>query len=294
MNILVSGCGDVGLRIARLHTEQGDQVSALTRSEKRASALQEAGLEVLCHDLDQPLPAADVPQFNLVYMLAPPGGDGSHDPRLQHLLDWLTPNPPARFVYISTTGVYGDCAGAWVDETWPRNPQTDRARRRAAAEQKLELWSQNSACNHCIVRVAGIYGPGRLPVARLQRREPVLIETDSPWSNRIHSDDLARAAWLVATAATAQGIYNACDDVPSTMTDYFNQVADVLGLPRPPQVSRAEADKIFSPAMLSFLNESRRISNQRLRNELGLTLHYPDLATGLPACRNQTNTYITD
>ncbi|MEX2516975.1 MAG: SDR family oxidoreductase [Gammaproteobacteria bacterium] len=294
MNILVSGCADVGLRIARLHSEQGDHVSALTRSEKRASTLQDAGLDVLRHDLDQPLSTADVPQFDLVYMLAPPGGDGSHDPRLEHLLDWLTPNPPARFVYISTTGVYGDCASAWVDETWPRNPQTDRARRRAAAEQKLELWSQNSACNHCIVRVAGIYGPDRLPVARLQRREPVLTEADSPWSNRIHSDDLARAAWLVATAPTAHGIYNACDDVPSTMTDYFNQVADVLGLPRPPQVSRAEADKTFSPAMLSFLNESRRISNRRLRHELGLTLRYPDLATGLPACRDLTNTSITD
>lgn len=283
MNILIIGCGDTGERIAEHHRTAGDTLYAYSRSDSRCQQLAARGYHVQVLDLDHVASELTLPAVDIVYMLVPPGGHGSHDPRTAALLTLLerAQQLPQRFVYISTTGVYGDCGGDWVDESWPRQPLSDRAWRRAAAEQQLEHWSQQQGVELAILRVPGIYGPGRLPVARLQRGDPVLREHEAPWSNRIHIDDLASAAVLAGTHSKARGVYNVSDNQPTTMTDYFNRVADACQLPRPPQITRAEAELQLSASMLSFLNESRRIDSSRLRESLGLKLRYPDLDSGL-------------
>jgi nucleoside-diphosphate-sugar epimerase len=288
MNIYIIGCGDIGRRLGLLHQAAGDAVTALTRSAERQARLRNIGFEAELLDLDQThatLPV-DTMTPELVYMLAPPPAEGDDDPRTRRLLAALSANhaTPDCLVYCSTTGVYGDCGGDWVDETRPRNPQTGRARRRAAAEQNAERWAEANQVRLVILRVPGIYGPGRLPLERLNRNLPVLLESDAPWSNRIHADDLAAAAFAAASDRNAGGIYNVSDGQPTTMTDYFNRVADHLGLPRPPQISRDEAEQVFSPGMLSFLRESRRINNHRLLALEGFKLRYPDLDSGLAAC----------
>lgn len=191
---------------------------------------------------------------------------------------------PARVVLISTTGVYGDCGGDWVDETRPLDPQADRARRRVDAESQLAGCCTSLGIPFWILRVPGIYGPGRLPEERLRQGLPVLVEQDAPWSNRVHVDDLVSACLAAGAGRGEPGIYNISDGHPSTMTDYFNRVADVLGLPRPPQVSRSQAARDMSAGMLSYLAESKRITNRRMREVLGVEPRYPDLAQGLPAC----------
>ena len=287
MKVLIIGCGDTGQRIARQHLDAGDSVVATSRSDTRCNELSKfEGLDVRQLDLDNIPSDRALPVVDLVYMLVPPGGHGSHDPRMAALLALLEQDTPAaRLVYFSTTGVYGDCEGEWVSESRPRQPQSDRAWRRAAAEQQLEHWCEQQAVNLVILRVPGIYGPGRLPTARLERGDPVLIEAEAPWSNRIHIDDLAATAVAAGTHADACGIYNVSDGQPTTMTDYFNRVADACGLPRPPQISREQAEQQLSANMLSFLNESRRIDNTRVRTELGVRLIYPDLDAGLASCQ---------
>lgn len=285
MKVLIIGCGDTGRRIADRCLASGDFVVAATRSSDRHEQLAAVGIEAQLLDLDNGPDDTTLPSADIVYMLVPPGGHGSHDPRTAGLLTLLERSGlPQRFVYISTTGVYGDCGGDWVSETRPRQPQTDRAWRRAAAEQQLEIWSERQGLKLVILRVPGIYGPGRLPTARLERGEPVLHENESPWSNRIHIDDLAAAAVIAGTRARTSGIYNVSDGRPTTMTDYFNRVADACSLPRPPQISREQAEQQLSVNMLAFLNESRRIDNTRLLRELKIQLRYPDLDSGLASC----------
>jgi nucleoside-diphosphate-sugar epimerase len=155
--------------------------------------------------------------------------------------------------------------------------------RRWDAECQLQAWRQQTGGQAVILRVAGIYGPGKLPIARLQRGEPMIREADAPWTNRIHIDDLVTAC-LAAMARGGDGeVYNACDGQPGNMADYFARVADAVGLPRPPEISREEAGQALSPGMLSYLGESRRLSNRKLVQELGVVLRYPTLAEGLAA-----------
>ena len=192
---------------------------------------------------------------------------------------------PERVVYISTSGVYGDCGGAWIDEDWPLNPISERGKRRLAAELILRGWSDRTGIPVVILRVPGIYGPGRLPVERVRQGVPVLFEADSPYSNRIHADDLALACCAAARRGHAGQAYNISDGHPTTMTDYFWRIADRYGLKRPPAISLAEARQVLSPNMLSFLEESKRLDNRRMLDKLQVTLQYPDLASGLEACR---------
>lgn len=285
MDILIVGCGDTGRRLAERHKTAGDTMLCCTRSEVACHSLQKSGFRVHRLDLDNPPDKIDFARADVVYMLAPPGGNGTYDPRTEALLTLLESiGRPGRLVYISTSGVYGDCEGAWVDESWPRRPSSQRAMRRAAAEQQLEAWSEHQQTALVILRVPGIYGPGRLPIERIQRGEPVLKENEAPWSNRIHIADLVEACWLAGTHPDAAGIYNVGDGHPTSMTDYFNRVADICGLPRPPQISRSEAEQLLTPGMLSLLNESRRIDNTRLRESLGVQLRYPDLEAGMNDC----------
>lgn len=281
--VFIVGCGDIGLRVAALEQAAGRKVSALARSDAAALKLARHGITAITGDLDWPDSLCGLPAAVLLYYFAPPPPAGEDDPRLAALLSALDRQAlPNRVVYISTSGVYGDCGGAWVDEDWPLNPRSDRGKRRLAAETRLRAWAGEQGVAWVILRVPGIYGPGRLPVERIRRAVPVVCEEESPWSNRIHADDLAQACFLAARQG--RGVYNISDGHPSTMTDYFCQVADHFGLPRPPAISMAQARDTLGPGILSFLEESKRLDNRRMLEDLGVVLRHPSLASGLPTC----------
>jgi nucleoside-diphosphate-sugar epimerase len=283
--VLVVGCGYVGERVAALERAACAYVLALVRSGESADRLRAQGIEPVSGDLDDPQSLRTIPVSGAdLYYLAPPPSAGITDPRAAAFIEAMMPaNLPRRVVLISTTGVYGDCQGQWVDEERPPNPQADRARRRLDAENRFRAFGGLHTVPIIILRVAGIYGPGRLPIERLSRHEPVLREEESPWSNRIHVDDLARVCVAAMRHGRNGSVYNATDGHPSTMTDYFNRVADAAGLPRPPAIARADSRDRLSGGMLSYLAESKRLDNRRLREELGVKLQYPDLTSGLAA-----------
>lgn len=285
-DVLIAGCGNIGERVAGLERSTGSRVTGLIRSEASIRRLHAAGIQPLMGDLDVPVSLHDLPVKNaLVYYFAPPPGKGVTDPRMETFVSVLDSSGlPTRVVLISTTGVYGDCRGEWVTEDRPPNPQADRAKRRLAAETVLRRWSEKSGVPIVILRVPGIYGRGLLPEERLRAREPVLREEESPFSNRIHADDLARACFIAGHHASPGTLYNVSDGHPTTMTDFFYRVADLLGIPRPPAITLEQARRQLGEGMLSYLAESKRIDNRRLREELGVELMYPDLAAGLPSC----------
>jgi nucleoside-diphosphate-sugar epimerase len=285
-DVLIIGCGDIGERVARLERSEGLAVAGLVRSEKSARRLRAAGIQPITVDLDAPASLNNLPVKDaVVYYFAPPPGEGVIDPRLETFVSVMTlSNLPKRVVLISTTGVYGDCHGEWVTEDRPPNPQVDRARRRLAAETTLQAWSEKSGVPIVILRVPGIYGPGYLPEERLRSGEPVLREDESPFSNRIHADDLAHVCVAAARHVHPSLLYNVSDGHPTTMTDFFFRVADVLGIPRPPAVTFEEARHRLGEGMLSYLAESKCIDNRRMREELGVELMYPDLTAGLTSC----------
>jgi nucleoside-diphosphate-sugar epimerase len=282
--LLILGCGYIGRRVARRYLEQGTSVLGVVRSATSAAELDADGIPSLACDLasdriaDLPLPEARVFHF------APPPTRGLEDIHTRRLVSaFERVGHPKRVVYISTTGVYGDCGGAWVDESWPLQPTADRARRRWDAEQSLRQWARGSARDLVVLRVAGIYGPGRLPLERIRQGLPLVREDEAPFSNRIHADDLVEICIAAMERGRPGGVYNVCDGHPTTMTDYFRRVADAAGLPGPPEISMREADEQLSVGMMSYMRESRRLSNRRLLEELQLTLHYPDLDSGLRA-----------
>ncbi|MGB5467247.1 MAG: SDR family oxidoreductase [Sedimenticolaceae bacterium] len=284
--MLIVGCGDVGKRIARRARARGQSVSCLVRRAESADLLRSEGISTLVIDLDNQSPAfsPDVDSGQIFY-LAPPPSAGTDDPRMRRLLAALSGDRSGRIVYISTTGVYGDCQGAWVDERFPARPQVDRARRRLDAEQQLRAWSAAGRGDIIILRVAGIYGPDKLPLARLQQQLPMISAAEAPWTNRIHIDDLVTVCEAAMAVGRPGEIYNVSDGEPGNMRDYFDRVADLYGLPRAPLISLAEARATLSPGMLSYLGESRRMDNAKLREELGVELRYPNLSEGLAACK---------
>jgi len=279
--IFIVGCGDIGRRVARLWQARGATVSALARSEASAAALHAAGIEPLAGDLDRPATLLAPPEPALVYYFAPPPAQGVEDPRMTAFLAALAARPPRRLIYLSTSGVYGDRGGAWVNEESPPRPQSDRARRRLAAEEAVRRFARQEGMEAVVLRVGGIYGDGRLPLARLRRGEPVLREVECGYTNRIHADDLAAVALAAGTQPQVGPLYNVSDGRPGTMTGYFFAVADAFGLPRPEALTMEEARRRLTPAMLSYLTESRRMDNRRMREELGVALQYPELASGL-------------
>lgn len=283
--MLIIGCGYVGRRVAAQYQGLGETVRGLVRTPTSALALEQAGIRALALDLGvddlAPLAAGGERLFHF----APPPPSGRQDPWTRRLVDAFGRNGhPARLVYISTTGIYGDCGGAWVDEDRPPNPRADRAWRRWDAEQVLGDWSRRSGAELVILRVAGIYGPGLLPLERIRQGLPLVRAEEAPYTNRIHVDDLVAVCVAAMDRGPNGARYNVSDGHPSTMTDYFFRVADATGLPRPPTLPLAEADQHLSAGMLSYMRESRRLSNQRLLAELGVTLRYPTLAEGLRAC----------
>ncbi|MEA3639365.1 MAG: SDR family oxidoreductase [Lamprobacter sp.] len=283
--MIILGCGSIGQALARRYRQRGETVLGVVRSAERAAEVKATGSRALQLDLsrDDLAPLGLVGQS--IFHLAPPPSEGDDDPLTAHLISAFERHGhPRRLVYIGTTGVYGDCGGAWVNEDWPPQPTASRSLRRWDAEQRLRHWSRDSGAELVILRVAGIYACDRLPLARIRSAQPVVKVDEAPWSNRIHAEDLVEICIAAMERAPTGAVYNVCDGHPSSMTDYFCQVADAAGLPRPPQIPLAEADGQVSAGMLSYFKESRRLSNQRLLDELKISLRYPDLAQGLAPC----------
>jgi nucleoside-diphosphate-sugar epimerase len=283
-HVLIAGCGYVGQRLA-LRLRDRFQVSALVRTSEKALALERQGIKTQVIDLDRVRLGTSLPerldQEAIVY-LTPPPSVGESDLRLDRFLH-LAIVPPKAFVYMSTTGVYGDTEGGFVDESTPVQPRTERARRRVSAEEMTRVWCTERRVRRVVLRVPGIYGPGRLPLERLKQREPVVCPEDAGITNRIHVDDLVTACERAVVNQEARGVYNVTDGNSIGSTDYFDAVAKIAGLPSPPRVSMEEAQLTFSPERLSFLNESRRVGNERMLKHLGVTLQYADLETGIRA-----------
>ena len=285
--LLIVGCGDVGLRALKLLRGRW-RVLALTSTPARREALREAGAVPLLGNLDD---AATLGRLgglaDAVLHLAPPPSSGEHDPRTRHLLQALARGGRVRrIVYASTSGVYGDCDDARFDETRAVQPTTARARRRVDAEAQLRWVGRRSGVAVSLLRIPGIYAADRdggHPRDRLQRGTPVLRATDDVYTNHIHADDLARACVAALHRALPQRVLHVSDDTELRMGDYFDLAADLCGLPRPPRISRAEATAQLSPLQLSFMSESRRLDNRRLKRELKLRLRYPTVAEGLIA-----------
>lgn len=279
--LLIIGCGDVGLRLLPLLREHF-RVFALTSSRDRFAQLRAAGAVPILGDLDQAHSLARLGRLaRLIVHLAPPQSDGEHDLRTRRLAAILPEG--ARLVYVSTTGVYGNCEGAHISETRPTAPVNARARRRVDAEQVLRAWAVRSASRLSILRVPGIYAGNRLPIERLQRGTPALVQEDDVHTNHIHADDLAHIIRLALARGASQRVYHAVDDSDLKMGDYFDLVADAYGLPRPPRLPRAELAQQVTPMMLSFMSESRRLDNARIKRELGVRLQWPDVQSFLQA-----------
>jgi len=286
---LIAGAGYTGRRVARHLLQHGAAVHCLTGSTASAAALAEVGIAATAVDLDATgsLPRLPDGPLRVLYLVPPAEGEG--DPRLTRLLSAL-PRQPERFVLASTSGVYGDCAGDLVDEERPPAPSTERARRRVAAETTLRHWADENGVSWAILRIAGIYGPGRLPLEAIRSGQPVIREEDASPGNRIHVDDLARVCAAALEPAAPGGIYNVADGSGESSGAFFRRVAEAAALPAPPEVSREEARRQMSPMRYSFLAESRRLDTRRLRQALAVELAYDDPAAGIRASLEEAGT----
>jgi nucleoside-diphosphate-sugar epimerase len=287
--LLIVGCGDVGLRVL-VRVRSRLRVIALTSNPDRRAELRAAGALPLLADLDRPATLGRLGALaGSVLHLAPPPNEGEGDPRTAALLRALARGGVARrIVYASTTGVYGDCRGARIDETRAVAPATGRGRRRVDAEARLR--HHGRACGACVtlLRIPGIYAFDRAggdPRERVRRAAPVLAGADDVYTNHIHADDLARACLRALFLGRPQRVVNVCDDSELRMGDYFDLVADLFGLARPPRLTRDEACRTLSPLTMSFLSESRRIGNRRCKAELRLRLRHPTVREAAAAWR---------
>ena len=285
--LLIVGCGDVGQRVLRALGAHW-RVHVLTSTPARVPALRAAGAVPLVGDLDDPATLGRLGGLaERVLHLAPPPGQGETDPRTAALVRALWRGGRVRqLVYGSTSGVYGDCAGAFIDETRQVAPTTPRAHRRVDAEARLRHFGRASGCTVTVLRIPGIYAldrPGGDPRERLRRGMPVLQPVHDVHTNHVHADDLARACIAALLRGRPQRVVHACDDSALKMGEHYDLVADLSGLPRPPRVTPEEAARQLGPMAMSFLGESRRLANARLRRELGVRLRYPTVREALLA-----------
>jgi len=281
--ILITGCGYIGRRLAMGLVPRG--ASGLVRSRESRDQLVKQGVQPLQWDLARPVTIPLPTRKAEIYYLLPPPKTGLVDSFMENFLQSLEVNgQPRRILYLGTTGVYGDCGGSWVDEDAPVHPRADRALRRLDAEQQLRRWARRSGRELVILRVAGIYGPGKLPLQRLRSGKPMVAKQFAPWTNRIHADDLVQVCLAAMACGRSGEIYNVSDGQPGNMADYFNQVADFAGLPRPPVIDPHAGENQLSAGLRSYLAESRRIDNRKMLQELQVELRYPTLEEGLKAC----------
>ena len=285
---MIVGCGDVGLRAAR-QLPRNARLLALTSSAPRVPELRAARITPLQGNLDDGASLRRLAGLaTRVLHLAPPPSDKPDwrcDPRTLALLRALRLRSlPKSLVYASTSGVYGDCGGEWVRETRPLNPHTPRAWRRVHAEAHLRLFGRATGTRVHLLRIPGIYAPDReggTPRTRLLKGTPVLRAEDDVYTNHIHADDLARACLAALWRGKPQRASNASDDTQLKMGDYFDLAADLYGLPRPPRLARGTAQEALPLMLLSFMSESRRLDNTRLKTELRVRLRHPTVAQGL-------------
>ncbi len=279
--LLVLGCGDVGLRLLPLLRARF-RIYAVTSNPERCAELRAAGAIPIIADLDLPSSLRRLRGLaQHVVHLAPPQSSGVTDRRTRNLCAILPEG--ARMVYVSTTGVYGDCGGALIDETRTVAPHNARAQRRVDAERVLRAWGARAGAQVAILRVPGIYARERLPLKRLEQGTPALRAEDDVFTNHIHADDLAHIIALALFRGLPGRIYHAVDDTRMKMADYFDAVADAFALPHPPRVAREQLTALVTPMLLSFMSESRRMRNGRIKQELGVTLRYPQVAPALAA-----------
>jgi nucleoside-diphosphate-sugar epimerase len=295
--LLIVGCGDIALRAAALLRARYRLLGLCRRSENLA-LLRSHGIIPVAGDLDRRQSLGKLAGIShAVLHLAPPPAHGKQDTRTANLLAALMarrrPAAPAnakaamlphQLVYISTSGVYGDCNGARIEETRQTNPQTGRALRRADAERRLRDWGRRNGVKIAIFRVPGIYACDRIPLERVRAGTPALLPEVDSYTNHIHADDLARILAAALHCALPGRVYHACDDSELKMGEYFDLIADKFGLPHPPRVTRAEAEECLSPGLLSFLRESRRLENRRMKRELHVNLRYPTVEEGIAEC----------
>lgn len=281
-SILMVGCGDIALRVAPLLRGRY-RLFGLVRNTARHAQLRAAGIIPLPGDLDDRrslMRSAGI--AHTVLHFAPPPSTGDGDPRTRNLLAALAcATLPQRLIYISTSGVYGDCAGSWVSETQPLYPQSARAARRVDAERHIREWAQHNAVHACILRVPGIYAAQRLPLERLRAGTPAIVAEQDGYTNHIHADDLAHIVVSALRHGKPNRVYHASDDGDLKMGEYFDMVADSYNLPRPARLSRDAVQAAVSPMLWSFMNESRRLTNGRMKYELRVRLRYPDVSAML-------------
>ncbi len=288
--LLIVGCGDIALRAAGLLRKRY-RLFGLCRNVENLGNLRIHGITPVIGDLDQPASLdklAGLAAHTIVH-LAPPPGHGRRDTRTTHLLAALSRCAstmqgrilPQQLVYISTSGVYGDCSGNWVNENRLVNPRNERAWRRVDAERQVRSWGTRHGIRVSILRVPGIYAQDRLPLARLRQGTPVLQQDEDSYTNHIHADDLARIIVAVLRFGKPGRIYHASDDSYMKMGDYFDLVADHFDLPRPQKITRQQAQTMIAPGLLSFMLESRRLTNERIKRELRVRLLYPTVAAYL-------------
>jgi nucleoside-diphosphate-sugar epimerase len=271
--LLIIGCGDIARRTIPLLSKHY-RIYALIRNGTQREELRAMGVIPVSGDLDNRAGLSRLAGLaHVVLHLAPPSGTGAGDIRTRHLLAALSQGTlPGQFIYISTSGVYGDCAGARVSETQPLHPQSERAQRRVDAEGQIRDWATRNGVRASILRVPGIYAEDRLPLARLRANAPVIVAEQDSYTNHIHADDLARIIVATLHHGRPNRSYHASDDSEMKMGDYFDAVADAQHLPRPPRITRAEAQRVLPESLLSFMNESRRLMNARLKQELKVKL----------------------
>ncbi len=303
--VIIIGCGYLGNRLLNALKKRKlcaiDNMTALVKTQSSQEQCEQAGIRAIALDMDnadEHLPDNFPIAHALIYYFAPPPSHGTEDTRARNFLKQLSSLavPPDKIVLISTTGVYGNCHGQWVNEETPLNPSLDRARRRYDAEQQFQHFCKEKSCREksckeksshekkvslVILRVSGIYGPGKLPLKRIKAQTPVVREEDSPFSNRIHADDLLEVCIKAGSMNEVEGIFNCADGHPTTMCDYFMKVARANNLPKPPTISLEQAKEKLSAGMLSYMKESRRIENKKLLSHFKLSLKFPDLDKGL-------------
>ena len=288
----IIGCGYLGQKLLDELLSRKlvipKSITALVKTPLSQEQCARSGANSIAFDMDDPdslLPDELALEQSLIYYFTPPPAQGVKDRRAETFLKLLSQKTlhahPKKIVLISTTGVYGNSHGQWVDESTPLNPNVDRARRRCDAEQQFQRYCLKFNVPLVILRVSGIYGPGKLPLKRIKAQTPIVREEDSPFSNRIHADDLLEICLTAGLSDDIEGIFNCADGHPTTMCDYFMKVAKANHLPEPPTITLEQAKTLLSSGMLSYMEESRRIDNQKLLSTFKIILKYPDLDKGL-------------
>lgn len=285
--LLIIGCGNTARRTIPLIKDRY-RIYALIRNDTQREWLRAQGVTPILGDLDDGASLSRLAGLaDIVLHFAPPPTAGAKDVHTRHLLAVLSKNDlPKRLVYISTSGVYGDCSGARVSETHPLNPQSERAQRRVDAEMQIRDWASRNGVRASILRVPGIYAKDRLPLDRIRVSMPAIVAEEDSYTNHIHADDLVRIIIATLRNGKPNRAYHASDDSEMKMGDYLDAVADAHHLRHPPRVTRAKAQRVLPDSLLSFMNESRRLSNERMKKELKVRLRFPTVADLLASIRD--------